>query len=423
MAIVTLCTPLASQAWFISLDGPAAGISDTAVTYTVWNDDYEVTLRLDGVGLAIDPEATAAQRSGQVTGMALYIDGTRALQAQDLSVALDQFRGDLWFDELLAQLLQGNDTIEVSDAYADAGNAGATLQAGGGDDMLQAGTGNDLFVLTAGGGSDSMADAGGTDRLRMPTGAAGDVQWIASGSDLLALVRTGEQATLLDFFSDGGAIEQVELAGTPDTPRVYALHVLAGPGTAAGTAEPDWLVSTAGAAFLAGLAGDDILQGGSEADTLCGGAGNDTMQGAAGRDILRGGTGADTLAGGSGADTLVGGAGADTFAFQQRDDLTTYRANGSGRFDALPDCSSSGGDRIDLAGIDARADKAGDQPFRFLAAAPSLTTVSKGLGLVWFDADAGLLLLSTDRDLGAEFAIRVNLEGASPHDIAHFLLL
>jgi serralysin len=68
--------------------------------------------------------------------------------------------------------------------------------------------------------------------------------------------------------------------------------------------------------------------------------------------------GADTVQGGRGVDRLAGGAGADRFVWT---DLQSG--------DVIRDFSQAAGDRIDLRGIDANIDRAGNQAFDFIGTA------------------------------------------------------
>ncbi|MFZ2727163.1 MAG: hypothetical protein WAX77_12980 [Methylococcaceae bacterium] len=125
-----------------------------------------------------------------------------------------------------------------------------------------------------------------------------------------------------------------------------------------GTTGNDTLTGTAARDMLYGLAGNDTLFGGGGNDTLSGGDGNDVLEGGAGADKLHGGAGNDTLIGGLGFDDLTGGAGNDTFKYLSLADFSE-----SGKDELLNDFTK--GDKIDLKGIDANINKAGDQAFVF----------------------------------------------------------
>ncbi len=85
----------------------------------------------------------------------------------------------------------------------------------------------------------------------------------------------------------------------------------------------------------------------------------------AGDSHLNAGSGNDVLHGTLGADDLMGGSGADTFVFKTAGESTSALA---GR-DSIFDFSGTGGDRIDLADIDANSAASGDQAFTYLGTA------------------------------------------------------
>jgi Ca2+-binding RTX toxin-like protein len=115
---------------------------------------------------------------------------------------------------------------------------------------------------------------------------------------------------------------------------------------------------------LWGDAGKDSLAGGAGYDILRGGEGNDYLHGGADNDQLFGGDGNDTLRGGEAADLLVGGAGADRFVFASI--AENYDAPDHYYVDNIRDFSRAQGDRIDLSGIDANVQAAGNQAFTFV---------------------------------------------------------
>jgi hypothetical protein len=109
-----------------------------------------------------------------------------------------------------------------------------------------------------------------------------------------------------------------------------------------------------------GTEGDDVIDGGAGNDTLSGEAGNDILIGGDGNDVLYGGDGDDVLIGGLGRDVLIGGSGADTFAFKSESDSVP------GSPDRIVDFSRQEGDRIDVSGIDANVNTAGNDSFVFV---------------------------------------------------------
>jgi len=92
---------------------------------------------------------------------------------------------------------------------------------------------------------------------------------------------------------------------------------------------------------------------------------NDVLRGEAGNDTLQGGDGNDSLWGGAGLDRSTGGQGGDWFRFASSTDTGTTLATA----DRILDFNASHGDRIDLVGIDARTNQAGEQAFAFIGTA------------------------------------------------------
>lgn len=171
----------------------------------------------------------------------------------------------------------------------------------------------------------------------------------------------------------------------------------------------DTLKGGSGADLLYGDAGNDRLQGDEGNDGLYGGWDNDTLSGGDGGDVLDGSLGDDLLSGEGGADALTGGLGADRFVFK-----TAAEALG----DRITDFSTAQGDKIDLRGIDASLELAGNQAFRFLGAlefdhharALRIETTASGL-VVQGDADGDGL---------ADFTLA--LDGVASLSASDFLL-
>ena len=271
----------------------------------------------------------------------------------------------------------GNDVLHGSagsdDIYGAAGND--NLTGGAGDDILSGGTGhnflwgndgNDTFL--AGPGADVFAGGNGIDTVRYEQSHAGVTVNLAAGT----AASGGDGAG--DIFT---SIENIT-----------------------GSTHDDLLIGDAGANRLDGNAGDDRIWGGDGNDTLAGGHGADVLAGGKGIDTadystslsgvtvnlalgtgsggdaqgdtltsienvtgsahddqIIGNTGANQLFGGAGADRLTGGAGADTFVFKAIQDSVP------GHEDQITDFSSLEHDHIDLAGIDANTQIAGNQDF------------------------------------------------------------
>lgn len=111
-----------------------------------------------------------------------------------------------------------------------------------------------------------------------------------------------------------------------------------------------------------GGAGLDKIYGGSENNVFHGDAGADVLMGYGGNDTLFGDADGDTLNGGTGADKLYGGTGLDYFVFTALKDTTVALA---GR-DSIFDFNHAEGDKINLAGIDARTGTVANEAFTFI---------------------------------------------------------
>ena len=114
-----------------------------------------------------------------------------------------------------------------------------------------------------------------------------------------------------------------------------------------------------------GGAGIDKLYGGTENNTFHGDAGADILMGYGGNDTLYGDSEGDILNGGAGADSLYGGTGLDNFVFTAFTDSTVATAGQ----DTIFDFSHAEGDKINLAGIDARAGTVANEAFTFIGTA------------------------------------------------------
>jgi Ca2+-binding RTX toxin-like protein len=219
----------------------------------------------------------------------------------------------------------GDDTIDAStqtvrvDVFAGGGND--TMTGSNFDDNLWAGVGNDTLV--GGNGNDLLFGDLGADSM---SGGAGNDTIYADDSD-----------TLLD-------------GGTGTDNLYWTVDVGANFDMAARSIE--WMQSQAGndtitaATGVANVtvfagAGNDTITGGSGNDFLWGEAGNDTLVGNAGNDTLVGGPGADRLTGGPGTDNIygnIGGGGdgaADTYVFDPNwgTDFVYDFDNGVDKFD------------------------------------------------------------------------------------------
>lgn len=205
------------------------------------------------------------------------------------------------------------------------GNAGDNvLRGGGGNDQLWGDAGHD--ILHGGAGNDILSGGSGNDQ--MFGGAGNDRLSISEGNDTL----------------DGGDGSDWVFVGSGGNATI-SLATTAAQATGHGT---------------------DVLRNIEHAE---GNSGNDRLTGNAGANILSGKGGADTLLGGAGADTLIGGTGRDVLygGVDTARDVFVFNAVGESPASA-PDTVFDfvrGTDVLDLTGIDARPDLAGDQAFAF----------------------------------------------------------
>ncbi|WP_375287681.1 calcium-binding protein [Sphingomonas sp.] len=227
---------------------------------------------------------------------------------------------------------------------------------GGNDDIFGYG-GNDL--LYGGGGNDLLVGDNGNDKL-----------YGEAGSDLLAGERGNDRV-------DGGKGFD------------YATYFYAPKGAN---------VNLATGRAQDGFGGTDTLV---SIEGVYGSKFADTIRGDGGTNELFGNQGNDTLIGGGGQDLLVGNKGADRFVFNDGD-VGEKLANA----DLIGDFSRREGDEIDLSGLDANANQAGDQAFTFVGGA----AFSGKAGELRFEGinGEGVLMGDVDGDGMADGFIRVD---------------
>jgi Ca2+-binding RTX toxin-like protein len=188
-----------------------------------------------------------------------------------------------------------------------------------------------------------------------------------------------------------------------------------------GSAVRDVISAGGGSDTVKGRSGSDLISGGDGMDWLNGGSGRDTVSyreslggvevdlardlafggdatgdeianfenvtGGAGNDWLRGKAGENRLEGGFGADLLRGRGGADLYIYRDISDS----AASTGR-DRIEGFSTSSGDRIDLARIDAVAGS-GNDAFAFIGS-DSFTAA----GQLRYVHQAGTTIVQADTD-------------------------
>ena len=246
-----------------------------------------------------------------------------------------------------------------------------------GSDTLTGGIRSDVFLMSVDGNTDSINGGFGIDRIDY------------SNSSRALTIALDAGSVTSKFFT---GFQPGPFGSTMPVYETKTVATLAG------------IEDVVGSAFGDSITGNGVantLDGGAGNNSIFGLAGNDTLIGGAGDDTLDGGSNDDLLFGGSGRDTLTGGAGSDTFLFTNISDI----ALGDGPGDDILDFER-GIDRIDLSGIDANVNAAGNQAFvivgEFTSSAGQLKAIPqwRGDGQAW--------LMDVDGDGAADGRIMVH---------------
>ncbi len=128
---------------------------------------------------------------------------------------------------------------------------------------------------------------------------------------------------------------------------------------------------------------DNAIRGNDRRNALDGGKGDDRLFGEGGKDVLIGGLGADSMTGGGGADLFLFSSARESRPGRRSDEIRDFSRN----------------DTIDLSGIDADADRSGNQAFVYIRKA----AFSGDAGELRFKR--GLLEADLDGDARADFAV------------------
>ena len=172
-------------------------------------------------------------------------------------------------------------------------NSANQLNAGAGNDVIEARGGDDVIIAGLGNGADRYDGGTGTDLLRF--------DGVSSNLTINLLARSNQVAGTDVGVDQIVNIENIESGSGNDTifGDNQANHIMGGDGA-------DRITGRSGADLLYGEGGDDLLNGGSGADTLDGGTGTDLLQGNGGNDVFvfAQGYGADTIADFSAGDVI-----------------------------------------------------------------------------------------------------------------------
>jgi hemolysin type calcium-binding protein len=143
--------------------------------------------------------------------------------------------------------------------------------------------------------------------------------------------------------------------------------------------------------------------GTASANTLTGGSGMDGLYGMGGNDTISGGGGSDLIDGGTGVDRMTGGSGSDIFDLDNAMEI----GNSNAAREVIMDFTK-GVDRIDLSGMDASAELAGNNAFSWLGTSTFGTGAGGEVRYAWFDLagtayDHTIVYGDTDSDTDKEF--------------------
>jgi Ca2+-binding RTX toxin-like protein len=234
----------------------------------------------------------------------------------------------------------------------------ATLEGGGGNDLIDGSNGND--TLSGAGGDDTINGNGGDDGIS--GGDGNDSMTGGTGADTMS---GGDGTDLVDYSVSLTPVSVTADGAPGDGPLNEGDNVLPDVESLTGGADNDNLVAGPGDGVVSGGGGNDSLDGGGGADTLiggegidganysgrggpvtvtlnvpggdgepgendnvandvenaAGGSGNDTLIGDGGSNQLDGGGGGDNISGGGGFDNLNGGSGNDVLSGGDATDL------------------------------------------------------------------------------------------------------
>lgn len=311
---------------------------------------------LNGDGIYVESSKTVTRADGSVSSLAEIGDGSD-----------DKWEGDKFDDYYFAS--SGNDRLNGRDGDDELYGADGDdrLTGGKGSDDLYGGDGND--VISGDSGNDYLYGADGNDTVN---GGVGDD------------VIVGGSGRGNDVYIGGSGVDTITYSSAEFGVSVSLAKKRA--------------QSIDGSQDTAAIGSDKI----SGVENVVGGSYDDLITGDKKINVIRGEGGDDTISGGLGADTLFGGLGNDTFVYRSAKD-SGLKAK---YLDVLADFSE--GDFIDLSAIDAMKGVRGDQAFVMLGSPDQLSKETAN-GALWYQD--GILFGSTDRDIAAEFAISVDLNG------------
>lgn len=228
-------------------------------------------------------------------------------------VRLELGDGDDWnsfssdYPKALPVTVLGGDGKDQLQTY---GADNATLDGGGGNDILKGWQSNDTLLggagddeVNASGGNDHVEGGEGNDTLSPDTYYGPGNDYVDGGPGIDTVndwsIPDADYHPPVAVSMDGAANDGRASAGEVDNVLNVEKIELSVSATLSGSEGDDefrvWANVNEGNSTLLGNGGNDKLTAGDYQDTLDGGAGNDVINGGFGNDVLTGGPGQDTI--------------------------------------------------------------------------------------------------------------------------------
>lgn len=402
------------------------------------NADHEVQFRFNsttGNDEVLDIQTITTSTCTSETATKVVCPGSGNLQV-NLGAGSDDVtfvsQGFDCFNAYDLNLGEGTNTVNLSGDCGDVLTGPATVNSGGGPDVLTAGS--QAFTFNAGGGNDSLYASPGDDVLHGGDGAdrlfgyAGNDQVLGEGGDD-QLNGGGGNDNVNGGTENDGLEHCSNCIGSGNDPGVGADTYTGGPGadklwldghaagmsisidgqandgssgegdnvgsdieTIAGTVHNDSFSGSAGPDIFEGGGGNDDMHGAGGNDDIYGGSGDDRVFGDAGNDKLQGASGADSVDGGSGLDQMYGDIASCSVFCALDSDTLTARDGERDTVDCGGGADSAVVDQLDVVAFCVSVDRQGVRPAKasFAGSKKSVKVSRSGRFNYSFRAGAGL---------------------------------